>query len=81
MKIQSLLKPRQHLLMYSITDRDAVIILIPPPGQPITGMFLTDPDQHTTLSGVDLERLIVGYQQSVVAHTQDYTRGVKLAGQ
>ncbi len=78
LQMQALLKPRQHLLMYSITDRDIMVILIPPAGQPITGALLTEPDGKTVLSGTALERRIVDYQQSVVAHNQTFTRGAKL---
>ena len=77
-QIQSFLKPGQHLLMYSISDRDAVVILIPPPGGVITGNVLTEPDGKTALSGVSLTRSIVNYQQSVVAHNQSFTRGARL---
>jgi tetratricopeptide (TPR) repeat protein/CHAT domain-containing protein len=77
-QIQSLLKGRQHLLMYSITDRDAAVIVIPPAGQAITGTILTDADGTTPLSGVVLERLIVQYQQAIIRHGQDFTRGAKL---
>ncbi len=78
-QIQSLVQPHQHLLMYSITSFDALVLVVPPPGQPVTGMYLTQPDGKTPLSGSDLAQLISNYRHAVVRHGMDSVRGVRLA--
>ncbi|MGD0388698.1 MAG: tetratricopeptide repeat protein [Tepidisphaeraceae bacterium] len=78
-QIQSLLLPRQHLLMYSITARDAVALLISPAGQAISGTYLTEADGKTRLSGRALQELIRSYRQAVVQHGMNSVRGVRLA--
>jgi tetratricopeptide (TPR) repeat protein len=78
-QIQSLLQPRQHLLMYSITANDAVVLVVGPPGQAITGTYLTQSDGKTRLSGWRLRQLIGSYRQAVVRHGMDSVRGVRLA--
>jgi len=80
-QIQSFLKPGQHLLMYSITDRDAVLIVIPPAGQAISTVILTDTDGKTPLSGNTLIRPIWAYQQAIISHGQSFTRGARLVNQ
>ena len=78
-QIQSLLQPREHLLMYSITGRDAVLLVVPPPGQTISGTYLTEADGKTKLSGLALQRLIRNYRQGVLRHGMNSVRGARLA--
>jgi len=78
-QIQSLLQPHQHLLMYSITANDAVVLVVGPSGQPITGAYLTLADGKTRLSGWALSRLIGSYRHAVVRHGMDSVRGLRLA--
>jgi CHAT domain-containing protein len=78
-QIQSLLQPRQHLLMYSITGNDALVLVVPPSGQAITGTYLTQSDGKTRVSGSALARLIGNYRHAVVRHGMDSVRGVRLA--
>jgi CHAT domain-containing protein/tetratricopeptide (TPR) repeat protein len=80
-QIQSFLKPGQHLLMYTITDRDAVVIVIPPAGQAISAVILTDTDGKTPLSGIRLIRPIWAYQQAIISHGQSFTRGARLVNE
>ncbi len=79
LQIQSLVQPGQHLLMYSITPRSAVVLLIPPPGGTISGMYLTEADGKTRLSGESLQRLIQSYRRTVVQRGMNLIRGVRLA--
>jgi tetratricopeptide (TPR) repeat protein len=78
-QIQSLLQPHQHLLMYSITANDAVVLVVGPSGQAITGAYLTQPDGKTRLSGWALSQLIGNYRRAVVRHGMDSVRGLRLA--
>ena len=78
-QIQSLLQPHQHLLMYSITAYDAVVLVVGPSGEPIAGAYLTQPDGKTRLSGWALSQLIGSYRRDVVRHGIDSVRGVRLA--
>ena len=77
-QIQSLLGPREHLLMYSMTPKDGVVLLVPPQGQAISGMYLTGADGKTRLSGTAIQKLIRDYRQAVVRHGMDSIRGVRL---
>jgi tetratricopeptide (TPR) repeat protein len=75
-QIQSFLKPGQHLLMYSIIDQ--TVIVVPPAGQAISAVTLTDTDGKTPLSGKNLIRPIWAYQRAIISHGQSFTRGARL---
>jgi CHAT domain-containing protein len=78
-QIQSLLQARQHLLMYSITAKDAVVLLVSPAGGTISGTYLTEPDGKTRLSGQALQKLIRSYRAAVVQRGMNLVRGARLA--
>jgi tetratricopeptide (TPR) repeat protein len=76
-QIQSLLGPHEHLLMYSITPKDGVVLLIPPAGQAISGAYLTEADGKTRSSGQAIQQLIREYRQAVVKSGIDSVRGAR----
>jgi tetratricopeptide (TPR) repeat protein len=76
-QIQEFLKPHQHLLMYSVTDHDALLLVVPPPGQPISAVTLAGSDDLSQKPGVELERAIVLYIQSLIRHREEATRGAR----
>jgi tetratricopeptide (TPR) repeat protein len=76
-EIQSLLGPHEHLLMYSLTPKDGVLLLIPPPGQAISGTYLLTPDGKERLSGQTFQKLISAYRHAIVKNGLDSIRGVR----
>jgi tetratricopeptide (TPR) repeat protein len=78
-QIQSLLGPHEHVLMYCITPKDGVVLLVPPAGQAITGAFLAEAGGTTRLSGQAIQRLIRDYRQAVVKSGIDSIRGARRA--
>jgi tetratricopeptide (TPR) repeat protein len=80
-QIQSLPRAGEHVLMYSITHDDALVLLIPPAGQQVVGMYLTQADGKTKLSGKELVEELREYRQAVLQNGKDAMRGARLADQ
>jgi tetratricopeptide (TPR) repeat protein len=77
-QIQALLGPHEHMLMYSMSADGCLVLLIPPPGQPITGALLRSPDGKTVVPGMALLKLINAYRRDTIARGMDSVRGVRL---
>jgi CHAT domain-containing protein/tetratricopeptide (TPR) repeat protein len=77
-EIQQFLKPHQHLLMYSISNNDVLLIVIPPKGAPVTATFLARGHDDNSEPGIALTKQIVRYRDAIISHREDSTRGVKL---
>jgi tetratricopeptide (TPR) repeat protein len=73
-EIQAFLKPHQHLLMYDINDRQAILLVIPPSGQAITAVPLAISNRKSPT--IDLVTAIVKYEQAIIQNRQNVTRGV-----
>jgi tetratricopeptide (TPR) repeat protein len=64
-EIRQLLSPGQRLLIYSVTNADALLLVVPPPGEQIRGYRLTWPD-GTKVTYDSLTATVEEYLRAIV---------------